>query len=78
VKSYSKDRVPIAVSYGDRSAQHRLVRIKYRLAVARRNIRYRESGMGSTIEAIYDVHVAQWFNELRRDALLAERTFGFM
>lgn len=67
----------VAASYRDQPAQRRLVHINYSVAGVRRDTVIAKASMGSTTEVIYDVRVAQCFDEIRIDALLAERTFGF-
>ena len=52
----------VAASYRDQPAQRRLVHINYRIAGVRRDTVTVKARMGSTIEVIYDVRAAQWFD----------------
>lgn len=75
VKSYGKDRLSIAVSDGGQPAQRKLMQINT-ASLSPEEIRASvRARIYSTIGAVYDADVAQWFAEVHGDALLTEGAF---
>jgi hypothetical protein len=75
VKSYGKDRLSIAVSDGGQPAQRKLMQINT-ASLSPEEIRASvRARIYSTIGAVYDADVAQWFAEVHGDALLTEEAF---
>ncbi|AYM07068.1 hypothetical protein G6L59_24890 [Agrobacterium tumefaciens] len=76
VKSYSKDRVSIAVSDGESPARKKLMHLNRRGKTGTEIIDAINRTVRETVTAIYDDKIACWFSSTYGDKLLNPQTFN--